>query len=500
MPADALPSPIKHVFVLMLENRSFDHMLGFSGITGTDAETGLPTKINGLTGAEVNSRHGSLFKVSKPANFIMPIDPAHEFADVLEQLCGPDVTYPSGGPYPAMDGNGYVKNYVAHGGGPNPAEIMKCYSPDQLPVLTALAKEFAVCDRWHSSLPGPTWPNRFFAHAASSGGLDHSPNVSEILLWEGPDGFRFSNGTIFKSMESLAGDKGWAIYAGDHFPNVAALKGISLADVDEYEDFPADLSKDYPYLYTFIEPNYGDVVGNTYTGGTSQHPLDDVTHGERLIKEVYEAIRNSPLWETSLLIITWDEHGGFYDHVLPPAAVPPGDKNVMGGDTNQHGFQFDRYGPRVPAVVISPWIAKNVIDHTLYDHSSIPATLQAIFGLHALTARDAIAFDLTSLVSLSSPRTDTPTKLPEPANSGLPAAGPALAAMASPTALPPTDSVDAGNLPGFLHSALCTDLNLSPASNRVAILESFQAIRTRDDAERYLDKVEAKIAVAKTVP
>lgn len=172
----------------------------------------------------------------------------------------------------------------------------------------------------------------------------------------------------------------------------------------------------------FIEPDYGNVLPLTsedFTCGNSQHPIDDVTAGERLIKDTYEAIRNSKLWETSMLIVTWDEHGGFYDHVRPGPAVPPGDGVSTSGNV-RHGFGFDQLGVRVPAVVVSPLVPRNTIDHTVYDHSSIPATLERNFGLEPLTARDAAANDVVHLLSLTTPRTteaEAPTRLPEPATS-----------------------------------------------------------------------------------
>src|SRR5580704_9173346 len=172
-PVAGVVSPIKHVFVLMLENRSFDHMLGFSGITGANAEDGSATQIDGLTGNESNAFQGTTYKVSKSADVVMPADPGHEFNDVVEQLCGAGVIYPNGGPYPPINNSGFVANYSGHGGQTAKgglAEEMKCFDTQvQLPVLYDLAKEFAVCDHWHSSLPGPTWPNRFFAAAGSSG-------------------------------------------------------------------------------------------------------------------------------------------------------------------------------------------------------------------------------------------------------------------------------------------------------------------------------------------
>jgi hypothetical protein len=143
------------------------------------------------------------------------------------------------------------------------------------------------------------------------------------------------------------------------------------------------------------------------------HPLDDVTRGEQLIKDVYEAIRNSPHWETSLLVVTFDEHGGFYDHVPPPAAVPPGDTVTQ--SYVQHGFEFDQLGVRVPALVISARTPKGVIDHTLYDHTSMLATVERLFGMKSLTERDKAANDFLHLFALGTPRTDAPTTLPDPA-------------------------------------------------------------------------------------
>jgi len=172
---------IEHIFVLLLENRSFDHMLGWSAIDGTDAFTNTPTRIDGLTGAESNTFAGQPYSVTRFADNVMPLDPHHEFTDILCQLSGPEVKYSAGGPYPPIDNSGFVASYVASGGTANPAEIMKCYDPSQLPVLNALAREFVVCDNWHASLPGPTWPNRLFAHGASSGGLDHSLTTLEIV-------------------------------------------------------------------------------------------------------------------------------------------------------------------------------------------------------------------------------------------------------------------------------------------------------------------------------
>ena len=154
-----------------------------------------------------------------------------------------------------------------------------------------------------------------------------------------------------------------------------------------------------------------------FTCGNSQHPLDDVTRGEKFIKSVYETIRSSPHWNSSLLVVTYDEHGGFYDHVSPPPTVSPGDR-ITDSSSNHHNFDFTQLGIRVPAVVVSPLIPRRTIDHTVYDHSSLLATVEATFGLKPLTNRDSQANAFNRLLSLTAARTDAPVALPDPPDSG----------------------------------------------------------------------------------
>jgi phospholipase C len=501
------PAKIRNVFVLMLENRAFDHMLGFSGIAGSDSVTGKATALNGLDGTETNSFSGTTYQVSQPADWAMSVDPGHDFTDVLCQLAGPTAQYPSSGRYPPITGGGFVASYATACRAANlqrpVGEILKCYTAAQLPVLNALASEFAVCDRWHASMPGPTWPNRLFAHGASSGGLDHTPTKAEILGWDTVDGFAFQNGSIFDRLNTSRITR--RLYAGDDFPMTASLKGIRLDDFRPYKYFEDDLAgASYPYSYVFIEPSYQ--VLNDYKCSTSQHPLDDITRGESLIKSVYEAIRKSSVWTSSLLIIAWDEHGGFYDHVIPPATVAPGDTSPGTGH-NQFGFTFEQLGVRVPAVIVSPWIPRNLIDHRLYDHSSIPATLEALFGFLPMTERDRAANNVLPLLSLDSPRTDAPLTLPSPASSGIdgcaPAIGGASASAAQPPLTPelisrPGDSMDQGNLPIILHAAMRQDLEVSPPQEQSSIRAQVAALKTRADAARYLQKVQKKISASQT--
>ena len=338
-------------------------------------------------------------------------------------------------------------------------------------------------------MPGPTWPNRMFFHGASSNGLDHSPTVAEIALWE-VAGFAFPNGDVF---DRLAG-KGLSrrLYAGDKFPMIGALKGVKCADIHPFKQFAADLKEDYPYSYTFIEPSYN--LSQDYRQSTSEHPLSDIRLGEGLIKATYEAIRGSSIWPKSLLIIAWDEHGGFYDHVIPPRAISPADTAPRTGH-NKYGFTFEQYGVRVPAVVISPLIPKNTIDHRLYDHASVPKTLELLFALPALTNRDGAANSVLPLLSLAAPRGDTPAQLPSPAPplTAAAAAVPALTyGSAPPETARPQDSVDDGNLPIVLQAAMHQDLEISPPAERNNIIARVAGLKTRADAANYLNEVAAK--------
>lgn len=240
------------------------------------------------------------------------------------------------------------------------------------------------------------------------------------------------------------------------------------------------------------------------------HPLDDVTRGEALIKTVYEAIRQSPHWERSMLIVTFDEHGGFYDHVPPGPAVPPNDFQTDA--YNQNGFKFDRLGVRVPALVISPYTPKGLVDHTVYDHTSMLATVERLLGLGNLTDRDKAASDVRKLLSLSQPRTDTPETLVSPVRPDPPLACEAddestqerLLAQRSELLIAKRSgmyrdrpvqksSVPRSQVP-FLGIALRRILAGVEYADRVQWLKDFQAIRTDVDAALFMTEAKLKIA------
>jgi phospholipase C len=525
--------PITNVFVLMLENHSLDNMLGLSGISG----------ITPMTTDNYNSYNGNKYQVTSSAPVSMPTDPGHEFADVLEQLTNTTSFTPPLGPYPAIAPNpgfanssGFAANYATSSdegtGLPTVVQIddiMACFTPAQVPVINELANEFAVCSQWFSSLPGPTWPNRFFVHLASSGGLDDSPSSKQITNWETDplDGFSAPNGSIYDRLSGA--DLSYRIYndciplydtnggyslfsdnpnASDgliglgYIPQVTSLQGIHLAEVNSLQHFPSDLLSPYPYVYTFIEPHYGNVYSNYYQGGSSQHPMDDVYGGEALMKYVYESIRNSPIWNTSLLIITYDEHGGFYDSVPPLSATPPGDGSPgygQRGSWNTNGFQFDQYGVRVPAVVISPFIAQGTLETCIHDHTSVLATVERLFGLTPLTNRDASANSLVSLFTESTPRTDCPATLSSPISSALAKRAPLT--VAEEAAIDAEPLPQSGNVIGALMILLKTDYELSGQTTAAKDLvkTKFAALKTKQDLKAYASEVAKKLAAAQAV-
>jgi hypothetical protein len=491
-------------------------MLGFSDLSGTDIATGLRRPVNGAAGS--NDFNGSPVAPSTEADFKLDkpdVDPGHEFDNTVTALCGAGASYTDGGAYPPIDNSGFIANYAASKGTPaNPPNIMKCYSPKRVPIINALAREFAVCDAWFSSLPGPTWPNRFFMHAASSGGLDDSPSGLSSAGNTVFDGYTFNNGTIFDRLEDACIE--WRVFAGDSFPVTLALSGMTLNelqgrihDFDEFAD--AVNNEDFSAAYTFIEPDYGNDLppsAEDFTCGNSQHPLDDITRGERLIKTVYETIRNSPHWNESLLLVTYDEHGGFYDHVPPPPATPPGD-GVSDEDNVFHHFRFDQLGVRVPAVVISPLIERNVVDGTTYDHSSLLATVEALFGLRPLTARDAGAQNLLKLLTRATPRTDAPTDIGQPAVSGFtcddepaPGTGASASGLEGRKGYDWTRSTEAigTSLRGFQEIALLKALKSARGRDRAQIRKEYLAAVTQGGAKFFIHKVAKMTRTLRVAP
>jgi phospholipase C len=397
----ARPSPIKNVVVLALENRSFDHMLGW-----TRRLLGLP--VDGLTGAECNPNSTtaatSSICVSADADLVVPDDPGHSFEDVLEQVFG---NISSGAAtQPSM--SGFVRSALSVNALLSSA-VMRAFRPSLLPSFSALAPAFAVFDRWFSSIPGPTQPNRLFLYSATSRGAVAHDKLDLLL--------GYPQRTIF---DSLAADgRSFAVYFKT-IPTVLfyrRLRALRYAarSFHRYDTAFRDHARRgvLPAL-SVIEPRYFDLTG---TPADDDHPAHDVANGQRLVKEVYEALRASPQWNQTLLIVTYDEHGGFYDHVATPTAGVPSPDGIRGPPP--FFFKFDRLGVRVPTIMVSPWIKKGTVvgrpagptDTSEFEHSSIPATLKKIFNLSSdfLTKRDAWAGTFEHIFTeLDQPRTDCP--------------------------------------------------------------------------------------------
>ncbi|HEY8046776.1 MAG TPA: alkaline phosphatase family protein [Streptosporangiaceae bacterium] len=404
MPGENSLSSVEHIVVLMLENRSFDHMLGFlySG-TGNVSPAGQP--FEGLTGSESNpASSGPPFTVFRiepgtPNAYYMPgADPGEGYMATNDQLFGSDTAPASSATPPSNDGFikdfAYTLGWQAREGrsivpGTTAQDIMGCFTPEALPVLSGLARGYAVCDHWFSSAPTETMPNRAFACAGTSQG--HMDDKTHT----------FTSPSIFGLLDSHG--QSWAIYGYDAQPLTKAtftdISGAAASHFGVFTDFTAAAAAGTLPAFTFLEPSWSST-------GNSQHPNYDVALGEQFIHDVYEALRGGPAWAQTLLVITYDEHGGCYDHVPPPAGATPPDH-----DAGEFGFDFTRFGVRVPAVLVSPLIAPGTVfrvpaGSTPLDHTSIPKTVQQRWGLPSLTARDAAAPGFGAVLTLTAPRTD----------------------------------------------------------------------------------------------
>src|SRR5271169_3337123 len=426
---------IEHVVVLMLENRSFDCMLGRLYPNDPDYD--------GLTLNESNTYGGSGFGVWNDASMsavtacIPDPDPGEMFTDMNLQLFGDEGRTQSP---PTM--SGFAQSYATQTtkGVFAASEVMHYFTPEQVPVISTLAKAFGVCDRWHASAPCQTWPNRFFAHTGTS--LGYVDNHEFPIPYGAP--------SLFRRLED--NDKTWRVYFHD-MPQSLLLKDIWLYADSHYrlfQQFLADAHTGSLPNYSFIEPRYFTDLFKSFIPN-DEHPPHNIVYGEQLIAAVYNAVRSSPCWKQTLLIITYDEHGGCYDHVPPPAAIPPD-----GIIANPYNFNFDTYGVRVPAVIVSPYMPPGSKvrpplnadgSETPFDHTSIIKTVRELFTLGgALTMRDDAAPSLMGALSLAAPNNDGPPIISAALAQPLPAQLAARAA-AVPNGMQASLAAAAANLP-----------------------------------------------------
>ncbi len=452
---------IQHIVQVMLENRSFDHMLGFlypnkTGPNGQPFEGLLGTESNN----DANGNQVTVYKIdtSQPNAYFMPgADPGEGYANTNAQLFG---TGKAPSPPVATNG-GFVTNFAAAITydqqdkrtvlpGTVASDIMGVFPPSALPVLSGLASGFAVCDHWYSSVPTETFPNRAFACAATSQGHMNDSTSSYTVQ------------SIFGLM--TAHNLSWKIYGYDDEPLTRANYPDTTSAPDscfgKFTDFQADAAGGTLAQFSLLEPSWGST-------GNSQHPNYDVALGEAFLQQVYQAVRNGPGWNQTLLIINYDEHGGCYDHVPPPAGATPPDSSV-----GEFGFDFTRFGARVPAVLVSPLIPAGTIYRVPagampIDHTSVLKTIELRWGLPALTARDAAAPDLGGALTLTTPRTDDP-----------------LAGVVAPTSSTPNPAAGEVSHLQQLHAQMIS--NLPVAANQLVGQPLLANQRTPADFAHYI--------------
>lgn len=418
--ADTAIGQIKHLVVVMMENRSFDNLLGFlyakdnnkppinipappqGGETSYDGLVDAnPTSpfwnpsnpeyfTSGAPPAKVYARQGT---TGPNAMLIPDHDPREEFDHITFQILGPQ-----GWPGPKM--MGFLVDYLTTDPGhpSNANQLMQCYSLEQVSVISQLARNFAVSDRWFCSTPNQTLPNRAFVHAGTSMGRVN--NTPEPL---------YDAQTIFEVLEETG--HSWRVYNDSILMSLARLQFPALWDplLQVYfrgmGEFEEDAAAGTLPEYSFLEPSF-------LIEPNDQHPPHDVGLGEQFLLRVWKTVSTGKNWNNTLLVITFDEHGGCYDHVEPPAATPPDAASNPG----EEGFRFDRYGVRVPTLLISPYIEAGTVFRSPtavpYDHTSILATLRDWLQIpkEKMLASKRVdeAPTFANVLTRSTPRTELP--------------------------------------------------------------------------------------------
>ncbi len=428
MDQQSLLDTFDHVVVLMLENRSFDNILGYLYQNGVPPGKNFEGVVgNNLTNPDEN---GNPVPVSIGTSFHEPFpDPGEVFKHVTAQLFG---IPPSG----TETMQGFVKDYfntltaLPHWKG-NAADqskvIMQCFDPSSLPVLSALAQQFSVFDHWFCAVPSQTWCNRAFWHAATSWGWVNNPPVDGDATWDLDNWAKWTKGTtLFDLLEAKFGIGSWHVYEDLAVPFTKLVHWGNLKDkIGEdyfryfeggqplFTNFFRDCAAGKLPKYSFVEPHFinflDDVMWHDDMHPSSFHsPLysdggpGSVLLGDQIVWKVYQAIRNSQSvignnWQNTLLIITFDEHGGCYDHVAPPPATQPDTAGFNNGGVGEDGFDFKRLGCRVPMVMVSANIAANTIVNTEMHHCSFLQTMQQKWGLTSLGPRQDTAPPFTEV-------------------------------------------------------------------------------------------------------
>jgi phospholipase C len=390
---EELLAEIDTFVVVMMENRSFDHYFGsLSLLEGKD--------VDGLTGSESNpSTSGGPVAIHPMSVRVTNEDPPHGWDG-------------SHGQWNSGANDGFVLEHEKdHGVGSAEADhVMGYYKRDDLPILYALADESVLCEKWFCSVMGPTWPNRFYLHCATSEGMmtnDLPPTAQQggklLSIWDRLDAAGISNGYFYGNLP---------------FNLTYGRPNADFAFV--IDDFYTRAAAGSLPQVTFVEPTLTALT----TIGNDDHPPADVGDGQTFLASVYKALAESPQWSKTLLVITYDEHGGYFDHVSP-------------GTTTDERPEFRQLGFRVPSLVVGPRVRKGAIDNTQFDHVSVAATITKRFGLEPLNARVSATKDLSSCLD--------PKLIDAPRN---PVSLPSLQAMSSTirTAATPRGQIELANL------------------------------------------------------
>lgn len=357
---------IDAVVVLMMENRSFDHYFG--SLNGDTRYPGA-RRPDGLTGKETNpDKNGRPVGVSKLENY-EPKDPPHGFESSHAQWNG-------------GKNDGFVREYIDRHGEKIAKEVMGYHDRSQLPYLYALADRYTVCDRFFASVMGPTWPNRYYLHAGTSGGKkDNTPYVvgGPTTLWERLLDKKLTGKNYFAGPVAWY----WGAYPG---------KLLTLNPTQRLDAFFTDCKNGTLPSLSIIDPDFLT---------SDDHPSHNIQLGQVFLATVLTALFQSPQWSRCLFVLTYDEHGGFFDHVSPPRLK------------DEH-TEFQQVGFRVPSLLIGPTVRRGFVDSTQYDHTSVGATLRTRFGLDDLSLRMAAAHDFSAAIDpyLAKHPAPPPTDLP----------------------------------------------------------------------------------------
>lgn len=341
-PSGPQAGEITHIVVLMMENRSYDHYLGSRSLEGLPGD--------GLTDSMSNPDADGVSRTVYRESLYCVADPPHGWDSSHLQFDG-------------GTNEGFVREYQADQGAEIPPHVMGYFTREDLPVTHALADAYTSCDRWFSSVMGPTWPNRFYLHTGQSAGLKSNESPADLIP------------TIYDRLD----DKGvaWEYYFTD-LPFLLLLGGKHIKPAAP-GFFEAAEAGTLPPV-SIVDPGFGL---------NDDHPPHHPQLGQQFIASIYQALATSPLWEKVLLVVTYDEHGGFFDHVAPPKVAD--DRAAEG---------FDQLGFRVPTLLIGPYVKQGHVSSVQYDHTSVLKHIETMFDLEPLTARDAAASDLSDALDM----------------------------------------------------------------------------------------------------